>query len=314
MGHSREVLGWLLDGDPAIRWQVLRDLAGAPEDQWLAEQQRVASDGWGARLLSHQDADGRWTPRLYGKKWISTTYSLLLLCLLGLPGTDERARRSCRLFLDEGLWTDGGMNLSATTRRSETCVTGMVLSLLSWFGIDDPRRERLVDYLAAEQMPDGGWNCRRHAGATHSSFHTTINVLEGLREYAAADERRTAAVDAVPAMAARGREFLAVHSLYRSHRTGRPVDPKLTRLSFPPQWHHDILRGLDHFRGAAAPADPRLRDPVDVLRRLRLDDGRWPLQQRHPGASWFEMERVGEPSRWNTLRALRVIDWFESRG
>jgi hypothetical protein len=183
----------------------------------------------------------------------------------------------------------------------------MVLRLVSWFGIEDPRRERLVDYLLGEQMRDGGWNCLRYQGATHSSFHTTINVLEGLRDYVeAAGPRRREAASAEAA----GREFLLKHRLYRSHRTGRVVNDAFTRFSFPPRWHHDVLRALDYFRASGARRDDRLEDPIAVVERRRRSDGRWILQNRHPGATFFEMERVGVPSRWNTLRALRVLRWW----
>ena len=305
---QQRVIAWLMAGDASIRWQVLRDLLGAPSQIWLAEQDRVAHEGWGAQLLSHQDVDGRWTRRLYGKKWISTTYSMVLLKTLGLGRNDHRAHRACRLFLDEGLELDGGINLSVTLGRSETCITGMVLALLSWFDVRDPRTDQLVQYLEHEQMPDGGWNCLRSGGATHGSLHTTISVLEGLREH---DVAVGGAGEAVARAEEAGREFMSAHRLYRSHRTGDVVDPRMTRLSFPPRWRHDILRGLDYFRSADAPRDERLGDPVGVLKDKQLADGRWPLQHRHPGATWFEMERVGEPSRWNTLRALRVLRWWE---
>lgn len=305
-----EVISWLLEGDPALRWQVMRDLTGEPRRVWEAEQARVAVEGWGAELLSHQDREGRWTAKLYGYKWISTTYSLVLLRRMGLPPGDLRAVKSCLLFLDGALWPDGGINLSVTQGRSEVCVTGMVLALLSWFGIDDPRRERLVEFLLGCQLPDGGWNCEAYRGARHSSFHTTINVLEGLRDYADAGGPRIAGTEA---METRGREFLLAHHLYRSHRTGEVVDPRMLRLSFPPRWRHDILRGLDHFRAAGASTDERLADPIAVVESKRRADGRWPLQQRHPGRTWFEMEEVGQPSRWNTLRALRVLQWWKDR-
>ena len=302
-----EVVGWLLAGDRAIRWQVMRDLLGEPASVWRAERERVASEGWGARLLGFQDASGRWTPRLYGKKWISTTYSIVLLRRMGLEPGEPRAVRSCRLFLEEGLWEDGGINVSATQARSETCVSGFALALLSWFGVEDPRREWLVGYLLREQMPDGGWNCQRDRGATHSSFHTTINVLEGLREYAQAAGSQPAPVLEAEAI---GREFLLRHRLYCSHRTAEIVDEKMTRLSFPPRWRHDVLRALDYFRSADAAPDERLTDAIELLQAKRRTNNRWPLQQRHPGATWFEMEQVGKPSRWNTLRALRVLDWW----
>ncbi len=305
---SAEILEWLLTGDPAIRWQVMRDLCGEPEARWAAERARVATDGWGAELLRHQDADGRWTPHIYGYKWISTTYSMALLRRMGLPPDDPRAARSCRLFLDEGLWPDGGINVTVTFQYGEACVTGMVLGVLSWFRCDDPRRERLVEFLLGEQMADGGWNCERIRGATHGSFHTTINVLEGLREYAAAGGVRSSDTEAAEAQ---GREFLLQHRLFRSHRTGEIVDQKMLRLSFPPRWRYDVLRSLDHFQSAGAPGDDRLEDAIDVVVGKRRKDGRWPVQQRYSGQTWFEMEEVGRPSRWNTLRALRVLRWWE---
>jgi hypothetical protein len=300
---------FLLDGDPAIRWQVIHDLLGEPETVWRHEQARVATEGWGARLLAHRDAPGRWTPRLYGRKWLSTTYSLLLLRQLGLPGDNPAARESCRLFLDEALWQDGGINVSVTEPHSETCVTGFAIGLLSWFGVTDPRRERLVTHLLHEQLPDGGWNCLRHQGATHSSFHTTANVLDGLRDYADAGGPRCAEVLAAET---RGREFFLRHRLYRSHRTGEVVDPSLSRLHFPPRWHHDVLRGLDYFRAANAPRDKRLTDAIEVLRAKCGRDGRWPLHAPYPGTVWFEMEPPGPASRWNTLRALRVLRWWSA--
>jgi hypothetical protein len=279
----------------------MRDLLDEQRAVYQAEQDRVATHGWGRRLLAHADDVGRWTPRIYGKKWISTTYSMLLLRQLGLPPGELAALRSGRLLLDEGLFEDGGIRVTFSQRRSETCVTGMVLGIVSWFGMADPRREQLLSYLLAEQLADGGWNCQRHRGSTHSSFHTTINVLEGLHEYASA-----AAAEAARA----GRGFLLRHRLFRSHRSGAVVDQRMTRLSFPPWWRYDVLRALDHFAAADAPTDERLIEAVQLVEAKRGSDGRWPLQARHPGATWFEMERVGRPSRWITLRALRVRRWW----
>ncbi len=305
---QNSVISWLLAGDSAIRWQVFRDLLGKPRREWQAEQSLVANQGWGSRLLACQDETGRWTPRLYGQKWISTTYSLLLLRQMGLPQNHTRATEACRLFLEEGLWHDGGINVSATQKRSETCVTGFVLRLLSWFQVGDPRRERLIDYILKEQMDDGGWNCQRDRGAVHSSFHTTINVLEGLRDYVEA--RGPRAKEAVQAET-RAREFFLRHHLYRSHRTGEIVNPAFMRFSFPPRWHHDVLRTLDYFQSCGAGYDKRLDDPISLVLKKREKNGRWTLQNRHPGRTFFDLEPVGKPSRWNTLRALRVLDWYE---
>jgi hypothetical protein len=304
----RQVIDWLLEGDPAIRWQIMRDLQDNPPSRWQAEQKLVAAQGWGARLLSQQDDSGRWTPKLYGQKWISTTYSMVLLQQLGLTHNDPRARKACALFLAEGFYTDGGINLSRSLKQSEECVTGMVLGLLSWFEMDDPRRDRLVEFLLRRQMPDGGWNCLRHKGARHSSFHTTINVLEGLRQYA---EAEGSLAKAARKAEERAREFFLQHRLYRSHRTNEIVDPAFIKFSFPPRWHHDIMRTLDYFRASGAGYDRRLLDPLQVLLKKQRKYGKWVLQNRHPGVTFFEMEEPGKASRWNTLRALRILKWWD---
>jgi hypothetical protein len=311
------VIHWLLDGDPAIRWQTLRDLVGATERTVERERKRVALDGWGARLLARQDPEGTWASGrssdggLYSPKWTSTTYTMLLLRDFGLAANNRQARRACTLLLDHGLQRDGGINYgiwAKWTGRSETCVTGMVLSILSHFEVEDDRLDTLADHLLEQQMPDGGWNCRRPAGATHASVHTTISVLEGLRLY---ELHRGRKVPAVRAAQRRGREFLLVHRLFRSHRTGDIIKPVFTRFAFPPRWHYDILRALDYFQAVNAPCDPRLAEAIEIVRKGRRKDGRWSLQQSHKGKTYFELERLGAPSRWNTLRALRVLGWWD---
>ncbi len=186
----------------------------------------------------------------------------------------------------------------------------MVLSLLSYFGIEDERLETIARHLLDEQMPDGGWNCRRPRGATHSSVHTTLSVLEGLRLY---ELRRAGCLPAVRGAQHRGREFLLAHRLFRSHRTGAVIKPAFTLFSFPPRWYYDVLRALDHFQAVDAPRDPRLADAIDLVRGRRRPAGRWPLQNRHRGEVYLCVERLGAPSRWNTLRALRVLKWWERR-
>ncbi len=303
---------WLLDGDPAIRWQALRDLLGAAERTVQRERQKVAREGWGARLLARQDPEGTWAGGLssdgglYSPKWISTTYTMLLLRDFGLPTTNRQARAACTLLLDGGLQRDGGINYG-WRGRSETCITGMVLSILSHFACDDARLDTLADHLLRQQMPDGGWNCRRDLGATHASVHTTISVLEGLRLY---EMHRRHRVRAVQAAQRRGREFLLVHRLFRSHRTGQIIKPVFTLFAFPPRWHYDILRALDHFQAAGAPRDQRLAEAIEIVHSTRRPDGRWSLQNRWKGKTYFELERRAAPSRWNTLRALRVLKWW----
>ena len=309
------VIPWLLEGDPAIRWQVLRDLVGAPSRTVTRERQRIAREGWGQRLLAEQGASGTWAATrssdgLYTPKWVSTTYTMLLLRDCGLPPKSDAVRNACTQLLDRGIQPDGGINYgtwSKWTRRSETCITGMVLSILSYFEHRDARVDTLSEHLLEQQMPDGGWNCRRAGGATHSSMHTTISALEGLRWY---ETFRDGAKRRVRLAQKRGREFLLAHRLFRSDRTGAVIKSEFTRLTFPPRWHYDILRALDYFREVDAPRDERLADAIEVLIEKRSDDGRWPLQYRYTGKTYFDMERVGAPSRWNTLRALRVLKWW----
>jgi hypothetical protein len=306
---------WLLEGDPAIRWQVLRDVVGAADGSVERERKNVAREGWGARLLARQDAEGTWAGGLssdgglYHPKWTSTTYTMLLLRDFGLPATNRQARKACPLLLDQGLQRDGGVNYG-WRGRSETCITGMVLSILSYFQHDDDRLDTLAEHLLEQQMADGGWNCRRDHGATHSSVHTTISVLEGLRLY---ELQRRRKVTAVRAAQARGREFLLVHRLFRSHRTGQIIKPVFLRFSYPPRWHYDILRALDYFQAAGAPRDERLGEAIDIVRSSQREDGRWTLDNRYRGKTYFELERLGAPSRWNTLRALRVLKWWQGQ-
>ncbi len=315
--RTDRVIQWLLDGDPSIRWQALRDLAGAAERTVQRERQKVARDGWGARLLAKQDPDGRWAgglasdSGLYSPKWISTTYTMLLLRDFGLAANNRQARKACQVLLDEGLQHDGGINYGVWakwTGQSETCVTGMVLSILSYFKYEDDRLDNIASHLLEQQMSDGGWNCRRPAGATHSSVNTTISVLEGLRLY---ELHRGSEVRKIRAAQRRGREFLLAHRLFRSHRTGEIIKPIFIRFSFPPRWHYDILRALDYFQAVNAPCDSRLAEVIDIVRSKQRKDGRWPLENTYKGKTYFELERLGAPSRWNTLRALRVLRWWE---
>jgi len=213
--------------------------------------------------------------------------------------------------LDQGLQRDGGISYGTWakwTQRGETCITGMVLSLLSYFQYKDSRLDVVADHLLAEQMPDGGWNCQKPNGATHSSVHTTISVLEGLRLYELHSGREQRAVRSAQR---RGCEFLLVHRLFRSHRTGEVIKPVFMRFAFPPRWHYDILRALDYFQAVNAPRDKRLAEAIAIVRGHQRKDGRWLLQHSWPGKSYFEMEQVGKPSRWNTLRALRVLKWWD---
>lgn len=303
------MLAWLLDSDPSIRWQVLRDLMDVSPDEIDAQRALVAVQGWGARLLAAQSADGRWAEALYSPKWTSTTYTLLLLHRLGLPTGNPQALAGCRQVWDGASFYDGGLTIAKSIHQAETCITAMLILLASSFGLDDDRLDPTVRWLLDQQLADGGWNCESiRSGSRHGSFNTSISALEALLQY----QQSGGALLVSDAMD-RGRAFFLDHRLYRSHRTGGLVNPAFARFPFPPQWHFDVLRGLEHFRAAAAARDPQLGDAVDVVRRARRKDGTWPVHRAYSGRTWFRMEPAG-PSRWATLRALRVLRWWEQDG
>ena len=279
---------WLLAGDPAVRWRVTRD----PGDR-----ARIASEGWGARLLAVQDESGTWASGVYSPKWKSTTYTLLRLLWLGLAPGHPAALRGCdRLWEWQSRW-----------RVPETCIESMLVRLTAYLGHDADRLDTLVADLLEQQNVDGGWNCASRADRhKHSSFHTSIQVLEALREYAEGG----GALETGEAQR-RGREFFLDHRLFRSHRTGEVAIRRSTRFPAFPEWHFDVLRGLEHFAAVAAPRDDRLADAVDVVLGARRADGRWPAYAQYPGRQWFELEPPGA-SRRNTCRVLDVLDWWEA--
>ncbi|HSZ41915.1 MAG TPA: squalene cyclase [Trebonia sp.] len=323
------VISWLLDGDPAIRWQVLRDLANAPEDAVAAERARVAGEGWGARLLALQRPTGQWWHALGPARqgtlfpmWTSTTWSLALLRAFGLDPGSAPARRAAGLVRENVQWEHDAEPFF--NGETEPCINGRVVALGAYFGVDVTP---VVTRLLGEQMDDGGWNCEQENGSVRGSFHTTIDVLEGLLEY----ERASRAVPdvtvpdvTVPEVAAarrRGQEFLLSRHMFRRLSTGEPIkhDRKTgapaawTQFSYPTYWHYDVLRGLDYLRAAGATPDDRVAEAIELVRSKRDADGRWPLANPHPGELHFALdEGAGKPSRWNTLRAMRVLRWHES--
>ena len=311
-----DTIDWLLDSDPAIRWQVLRDLVDAPPDIVAAERARVATEGWGARLLDLQGDDGQWaggacfpsrsireadeTP---GQPWTSTLPTLQLLRDFGIDPNTDRVRRAVAMVREHCRWEHAGQPFFSG--EVEPCINGRTVELGVYF---DQDVEGVVARLLGEQLEDGGWNCEAENGSVRSSFATTINVLEGLLAY----ERATGGSAESTAVRRRGEEYLLERRLFRRKSTGAIVDPAWLQFSYPPRWCYDVLRALDYFRSAGDRPDARVNEAIDRLRSKQQPDGRWLQENTHPGRIHFALEDGdGRPSRWNTLRALRVLRWHE---
>jgi len=319
------VIQWLLDSDPSIRWQVMRDLLGAPADEIAAERARVGAEGWGARLLALQGADGSWAGTAFNQGWDSTMHVLSLLRELGLDPASDEARGAVGLVRDHVRWK--GWDWDGTWRgpefdgnpffagEVEPCINGQVGASGAYFG-QDTQSERIIDRLLNEQLPDGGWNCEAANGSTRSSFNTTICVLDALLEYELAG-----GVNAdVTASRLRGQEYLLERRLFRRLSTGEVIKrdrdggTDWMRFAFPTWWHCDVLRGLEYLRRAGVVPDERVAEAIDLVASKRDGDGRWLLEVRYPGEMPVELdEGEGRPSRWNTLRALRVLNWYSAR-
>jgi hypothetical protein len=301
-------LKWLLDSDPAIRWQVMRDLTGAAPDAIAAERSRIATEGWGAQLLARQSPAGHWG----GPKWdLVTLYSLVVLKDLGLDPASRQARRMIGR-VDQWLVFKPLNNRPYLHGETEPCINGRILGIGAYF--KEPN-DALAGQLLREQLADGGWNCEawpslspKRPPSQRSSFHTTICVLEGLLDYERAGRKSAAVTKARK----RAENYLLERRMFRSLRTGEVIDNRWLRFSFPPFWHYDVLRGLDYLRNAGIKPDSRVREAIDIVIARRHQNGRWPLNLLHPEQIPLEMETgVASASRWNTLRALRVLRWYD---
>lgn len=307
------VIRWLMDSDPAIRWQVMRDLTHASSEEVAMERARVANEGMGARLLALQGRDGRWSGAAWNRGWNSTMHVLMLLRELGLDPATDAARAALCLVRDGVTWKGCGPREcdenSFFAGEVESCINGQVAMVGAYFG---QNVTGIIERLLAEQLSDGGWNCEAANGSTHSSFNTTICVLEALLEYERTGET---APDVRPARL-RGEEYLLERRLFRRRSTGEPIErdrksgAALTRFAFPAWWHYDVLRALEYLRTAGRVPDDRLVEAVELVASKRDGEGRWPLETQYPGVMPIEVdEGEGRPSRWNTLRALRVLEW-----
>ena len=310
---------WLLESDPAIRWQVMRDLTTTPAEAVAAERARVATEGWGAQLLAMQGADGTWADVAWNHGWNSTMHVLTLLREMGLDPASDEARQAIGLVRDRVTWPgwdwDGtwrGMDFMGNpffAGEVEPCINGQVGASGAYFGQDI---QRIIDRLLAEQLADGGWNCEAENGSKRSSFNTTICVLEALLEYELAGGNRPEVTEA----RLRGQEYLLARQLFRRRSTGEVITDRKggamwTQFAFPTWWHYDVLRGLDYLRRAGVTPDARVAEAIALVVSKCDENGRWPLEVRYPGVMPIELDaEVGQPSRWNTLRALRVLNWY----
>ena len=301
-----EVIGWLLEGDAALRYQTRRDLLGEDRPDLAAA---IASEGDAATLLAARHPDGHWGRGFYQPKWTSSHYTLLELRELELPRSHPPARETVGLIL-RSTGPDGGVNPSPTIRQSDACVNGMFLNYAAWFGAPEAELAGVVDFLLDQAMPDGGYNCRRNrSGARIASVHSTVSVLEGLTSYLAAGAtRRAGEVEAARSGAI---ECLLARELFRRHGTAEPIDPEFTRLHNPARWHFDLLRALEALRVAGVGHDRRLAAALDVVRRRRRPDGRWAASRGYAGSTHLRYPAAGTPNHWVTLRALRVLRRFD---
>lgn len=314
---QKPVIDWLLDSDPAIRWQVMRDLLDAPAEEVAAERAKIATESWGAKLLALQADDGYWSGAAWNHGWHSTMHVLMLLRDMGLNPASDQARRALKLVRDNVKWQgwegDAWNGNAFFVGEVEPCINGQSGAAGAYFQQDV---RGIVDRLISEQLPDGGWNCEAENGSTRSSFNTTICVLEALLEYEQSIENSPEVTKA----RLRGQEYLLERHLMRRLSTGEIIERDLkantvwTDFAFPTWWHYDVLRSLDYLRRAESVPDERVSEAAELVMSKQGDDGRWQLETQYPGEMLIDLgENVGQPSRWITLRALRVLKWYSTK-
>lgn len=306
--NTQQIIDWLLEGDVAIQYQASRDLLG---DNRKDLQDRIANEGWGEQFLAKRKPNGHWGDRFYQPKWISSHYTLLDLRNLNLAPENQIVKETIELTLDNCSAEDGGIQLGpSTSSHSDVCVNGMFLNYASYFNTREQSLCPVVDSILNEIMPDGGFNCRTtRNGATHSSLHTTLSVLEGILEFEKAGHTYRKTDLQIAKQSAE--EFILLHQLFLSDRTGDIIRKDFLRIPYPDRWKYNILRALDYFQFAGCKWDNRMQAAINVLLKKRNNTGTWNVQAAHPGQVYFIMEQAGKASRWNTLRAMRVFKHFE---
>ncbi len=303
-----DIIHWLLEGDVSIQYQTYRDLL----NQNIPElRNRIHKEGFGKSLLDLQSSNGHWGGGYYHYKWINTHYTLLELRRLNII-TQPSIMDVINDILLVNKTDDGGiMSNPKVWKFSDVCMNGMNLNSMCYFSVDENKLVSVIDFIVLQQLQDGGFNCAYNYakyGAKHSSLHSTISMIEGFNSYI--NHGYTYRLQEIKKLRDDSIEFILMHRLFKSDRTGEIINKKFTMLSYPPRWRYDILRALEAFREASIEYDERMQDAFDVILSKRFKNGTWPVQNKHPGKVHFEMEQIGKPSRWNTLRVLRVLKHF----
>ncbi|MBK9248969.1 MAG: hypothetical protein IPM69_12850 [Ignavibacteria bacterium] len=303
---NEHIITWLLEGDVSIQYQTYRDLL---DTEKLNLRNEIEHEGWGAKFLSLRKQDGHWGQRFYQPKWISTHYTLLDLKNLNISPACKPIKDTINKVMAFEKGKDGGILPRSSDQRCDVCVSGMALNYAAYFGTSQDDLTSIIDFLLAEKMGDGGFNCRSNStGAVHSSLHSTLSVLEGINEYVR--NGNTYRLQELEKVKTESQEFILLHRLFRSDKTGNIISPRFLKLCYPGRWYYDILRALDYFQLANVQYDTRMSDAFEALLKKKTKDGVWKLASKHPGQTHFEMEQAGKPSRWNTLRALRVLKYY----
>lgn len=297
------LVDWLLSGDVALQYQTMRDLLGKEQPRL---QDRISSEGWGKQYLECRNPDGGWGDAFYKPKWTSTHYTLLELKRLQIGPTTDGLLDTIVDIAKRHISRDGGLGHTVGCKKSDVCINGMFLNYACYFGIPETSITSIVDFLLAEAMDDGGFNCMRNrSGAHHSSLHSTLSVLEGILEYQRAGHSYR--LGELQKAAAKSQEFILQHRLFRSDHTGQVINPDFLKMPYPQHWRYNVLKALDYFRDASVPFDRRMKDGLDEIWSRQRPDGKWPRYAALPGKVHFVMEPPRGPSRWNTLLALRVV-------
>ncbi|HBW35026.1 hypothetical protein [Desulfosporosinus sp. BICA1-9] len=303
---STKVIDWLLKGDVVIQYQTHRDILESDLNSLKALRTRIQFEGWGKQFLNSLYSNGHGGQGFYQSKWINKHYALLELKNISIAPDNREIKETLSSIFKYEKGPDGGINPSRTIKQSDVCINGMVLNYASYFGVNQANLHSIIDFILLQHMNDGGFNCRfNRKGAVHSSLHSTISVIEGILEYS--KNGYSYRLSELQEAENKSREFILQHRLFKSDKTGEIIDNKMLMFSYPSRWRYDVLRALDYFHLGDVPYDPRMQEAIDLIKMKQSADGTWPMQAKYPGEVHFEMEKVGEPSRWNTLRALRIL-------